>query len=268
MSLTISSTAKSASVPPGEDGARQPVAQDPARAAAAGDRLAHLVEVGAGLRGEREALGDPDRDHGAHQVVRELRDLAVPDRPDMHRAPERLEHRQAACVRRIRASGHDRQGAGARRDGAAADGRVEDVDAARGEPACQVLRRGRLDRADEQQRGAVAQPCLEPGLAAERRLDLRCVGKHHEHDVAAVREVARRVGRADADFGERGDALGIEVVGGDLEALGREPRGDRAPQRADAQHSAALDGGHRNPAPSSGRADSAPRSPLWIANPP
>ena len=83
--------------------------------------------------------------------------------------------------------------AGPRGDRAAADRRVQDVDAARREPPRQFLRRRRLHRADEQQRGAVAQPCLEPGLAAERRLDVRRVGKDDEHDVAALGEVARRV---------------------------------------------------------------------------
>ena len=251
-----------------EHGARQPVAQDPARAAAAGDRLAHLVEVGAGLGGEREAFGDPDRGHRAHQVVRELRDLAVSDRPDVHGAPERLEQRQAARVRRIRASGHDRQVALARRDRAAADRRVEHVDAARREPSCQILRRGRLHRAEQQQRGAVAQPRLEPALAAERRLDLRRVGKHHEHDVAPVREVARRVGRGDADA-RRGRPRARH--GGRR----RRRRGPRSRAARRSPHPArrrpalrTLDGGQRDPTPSSRRAEPAPRSPLRTANAP
>ena len=254
--------------PPRQDRSRQPVAQDPARAAATRDRLAYLVEVRAGLRGEGQTLGDPERVHRAHQIVRELCDLAVPDRPDVHRPPERLQNRQTARIGRIRASGHDRQGTGARSGRTAADRRVEDVDAARREPSCELLRGRGLHRADEQQRGAVVQACCEAVLARERRLDLRRVGKHHEHDVAAIREVTRRAGRGHADLGERGHALGIKVVRGDVEALGRQPCGDQEPQRTDAQYPAAPGDGHRSPTPSSRRADSAPRSPLWTTNPP
>ena len=170
-----------------EDGARHPLAEDPALAAAAGDRLAHLVEVGAGLGGERQSLRDPERDHGAHQVVRELGDLAVPDRADVDRAPERLQDRQAPGVSRVGAPRHDRQPAGPRRDRAAADRGVEDVDAAGREAARQFLRRRGLHGADQQERRAVAQARLEPVLAAERRLDVRRVRKDDEHDVAALR---------------------------------------------------------------------------------
>ena len=96
-----------------------------------------------------------------------------------------------------RRADHDRQRPGLGRDRAAADRRVEHVHAERGEPLRQRPRRRRVDRARDEHGLARPQPGLQAVVAVERAEDVRRVGQREQHDVGALRELARAAGGAD-----------------------------------------------------------------------
>jgi len=199
------------------------VVERPAARSAAADGLDHRLRIGAGLPGEHQRLADRLVRAGDDDLVARLGHLAGPAGPAVgHRRAHHLEQIAVGFEDVLVAADHDRERPV---DGAllaAADRRVEHVDARVGEFSGDLLGDGGRDGRVVDQGHPLAQP-VDHGvvlvLAAEyHRPDVRRVGETREHDVCTLGDARGRLAVAPAVVDEVRDGFLRAVVPDDVVA--------------------------------------------------